>query len=198
MKYDLDLVLKKYHKKDKNLYKKNKDTNPNEVDWRQSHLFYASSWPRHFNLIFASKFLPIKSFFFLFISEFSFFSLLFLLTWTIPLVFCQIKLTTLVFKFAFVKRFFSSPFFSHNFNQVISHKIMISIYLNSENVSTDLLFQIFFVIFLWYVWILRRLLFERVNVRKFWQKFENICNDYQMSTSKKICCLPWYYKKFTA
>ena len=40
--------------------------------------------------------------------------------------------------------------------------------------------------------------FEGGNISEFLERFENMCDDYQMSTSEKIRRLPWYCEIFTA
>lgn len=40
--------------------------------------------------------------------------------------------------------------------------------------------------------------FEGANVSEFLERFEDMCDDYRMSTSEKIRRLPWYCEIFTA
>lgn len=59
-----------------------------------------------------------------------------------------------------------------------------------EGTSIGPQLQVFYITPISYFGALGSLFFEEANTSKFLKKFENICNDYQMSTSEKIYCLP--------
>ena len=67
---------------------------------------------------------------------------------------------------------------------------------NSESTSTGPQFQAPYVTSMPYPGTPRSPFFGGVNISKFLEKFENICDDYQMSASEKICRLPWYCEMF--
>ena len=69
---------------------------------------------------------------------------------------------------------------------------------NSENISTGPQFQAFYITSIPYRGEPGSLFFEGANISKVLEKFENMCDDYQMSTFEKICRLPWYCRIFTA
>ena len=69
---------------------------------------------------------------------------------------------------------------------------------NSKNTPTCLQFQALYITSMPYPGAFGSPFFEGANISEFLDGFENICNDYQMSTSEKIRCLLWYCKVFTA
>ncbi len=69
---------------------------------------------------------------------------------------------------------------------------------NSESNSTGPQFQTPYVTLMLYPGTFGSLFFERANVGKFLDRFENMCDDYRMSTLEKICRLSWYCEIFTA
>ena len=68
----------------------------------------------------------------------------------------------------------------------------------SGSTSTGPQFQALYVTLMPYPGASNSPFFEGANVSKFLERFENMCNDYQMAASKKIRCLPWYCEMFTA
>ncbi len=69
---------------------------------------------------------------------------------------------------------------------------------NSERISTGPQFQALYVTPMLYLGAPGSLFFEGANISEFLERFENVFDDYQMSTSEKICCLPWYSRMFTS
>ncbi len=69
---------------------------------------------------------------------------------------------------------------------------------NSESTSTGPQFQAPHVTPMPYPGAPGSPIFEGANVGEFLDRFENMCDDNRMSTSKKIRRLPWYCKMFTA
>ena len=63
--------------------------------------------------------------------------------------------------------------------------------LISRKNSTDPQFQDPYVTLTPYPVISGSLLFEGTNVSKFLERFENICNDYQIAASEKTCRLSY-------
>lgn len=57
---------------------------------------------------------------------------------------------------------------------------------NSESTFIGPQFQTLYVLPILYPGVPSNLFFEKANISKFLEKFENICDDYQMSTSEKI------------
>lgn len=69
---------------------------------------------------------------------------------------------------------------------------------NSESTSTGLQFKAAYVTLMLHQGAPGNLFFEGANVSEFLDRFENMYDEYRMSTSEKICNLPWYCKMFTA
>ena len=69
---------------------------------------------------------------------------------------------------------------------------------NSESTSTGPQFQAPYVTPMPYPGAPGSLFFEGANISEFLERFENMCDDYRMSTSEKIRRLPWYCRMFTA
>ena len=88
------------------------------------------------------------------------------------------------------------PSFFFTSTSIIS-KIIIANTPISENTSTRPLFQAFYIIFMPYLGIPGGSFFEGANISKFLERFENMCNDYQIAAFEKIYCLSWYYEMFT-
>ncbi len=91
----------------------------------------------------------------------------------------------------------SSSFTSSSI-QGINPEVMAANTPNSGSTSTSPQFQALYVTPIPYPGAPGSSFFERANIIKFLRRFENMCDDYRMSTSEKICRLPWYCKMFTA
>ncbi len=68
---------------------------------------------------------------------------------------------------------------------------------NSESISTGPQFQALYVTPMPYPGAPGSPFFEGANIIEFLERFENMRNDYRMSTSEKIRRLPWYCGMFT-
>lgn len=68
----------------------------------------------------------------------------------------------------------------------------------SENTSIGPHFQALYVTSMLYLGASCSSFFKGANISKFVEKFEHICNNYQMSIAKKICRLSWYCKVLTS
>ena len=69
---------------------------------------------------------------------------------------------------------------------------------NSLGTSTGPQFQAPYVTPILYLEAPGSLFFEGANISKFLERFENMWDNYRMSTSEEIRRLPWYCKMFTA
>lgn len=79
----------------------------------------------------------------------------------------------------------------------ITPKVMIANILTSENISTGPQIYIFYILSILYLGAPNNPFFKKANISKLLEKFENMCNNYQMSTFEKIRYLLWYCKIFT-
>ena len=70
--------------------------------------------------------------------------------------------------------------------------------LNSESTPTGPQFQAPYVTTILYPGAPGSLFFDGANINEFLERFENMCDDYPMSISEKICRLTWYCGMFTA
>ena len=82
--------------------------------------------------------------------------------------------------------------------QGINQEVMAANTPNSESTSTGPQFQALYVTPMQYQGAPGSPFFEGANVSEFLDRFENICDDYRMSTSEKIRRLPWYCEMVTA
>ena len=82
--------------------------------------------------------------------------------------------------------------------QSINPEVMTANTPNSESTSTGVQFQTPYVTPIPYPGAPGSPFFEGANISEFLERFENICDYYQMSTSEKICRLHWYFGMFTA
>ena len=94
---------------------------------------------------------------------------------------------------------FNLPLSSHLFTciQDINQEVIVANTPNTKSTFTGPLFQILYITPMPYPGAPGSPFFKEANVSKFLERFENMCNDYRMSTSEKIRRLPWYYEMFT-
>ena len=110
--------------------------------------------------------------------------------------FCLSKIIKL-FSFNFGSNLLSSPHTSLCIKG-INQEVMTAYTSNSESTSTGLQFKAAYVTLMLHQGAPGNLFFEGANVSEFLDRFENMYDEYRMSTSEKICNLPWYCKMFTA
>lgn len=79
----------------------------------------------------------------------------------------------------------------------VNHKVMAINTPNTEISSSPPPSQFFYLMLMPYLEASGSPFFEETNISKFLERFENMCNNYQMSNMEKIRHLPWYYEIFT-
>ena len=171
---------------------KNKEIHINENNWTEStklllstHLLISINW------ISFSKPSIKRSFFLLFISLLSPLSLFFFLSQSISSTSYYNNITCLFLQFCIAQPTFSTSnllLFSFTFNSIqgITLKVMAANTPTSESISISRQFQTPYVSLILYPRAPSSPFFKRSNISTFLEKFENICNNYQMSTSEKI------------
>ncbi len=201
---DLDLLLTEYYKKRLESQLKNKQTHMNEDNSTEStvlllptHLLVPIDW------ISSSKPsstrplrpLPANPLSPLFFSSLS--------TKSITSTSCHNNITWPPFQPYVTQPTLSisdspSSSFTSTSIQGINPEVMAVNTPNSKSTSTGPQFQAPYVTLILYSGAPGSWFFEGANISEFLEKFENMCDDYRMSTSEKICPLPWYCEMFTA
>lgn len=121
----------------------------------------------------------------------------------IPSAFCHNNITCAPLQLYVTQPiFFTSDLPSSSFTSILIQGIipeaMAANTSISESIFTDPQFQAPYVMPMPNPKVPGSPFFEGDNISYFLKKFENMCEDYQMSTSEKIRCLPWYCEMFIA
>ena len=200
---DLDLVLTDYYKQRLESQLKNREIHTNEDNSTEStELLLPTHLPVSINWISPSKPSTKRSLFPLSTPLPSPLSLSSLSSQSIPSTSCCNNITCLPLQLCVAQpTLFTSDLplssFTSTSIQGITPKVMAANTPTSESTSTDPQFQTFYVSPMPYPGAPGSPFFEGANISEFWERFENMGDDYQMSTSEKIRRLPWYCEMFT-
>ena len=193
---DLDLVLTEYYKDRLESQLKNRETSINDDNLTKSTAsIIETHLPVPIDWVPLAKPSSTRPFFPLFIPPSSLLSLSSLSTQAIPSISYYHNHTCLNTPLSVAGPTFSksslslSPFLNTNTKEV-NQEVMAANTPNTKDTPTQPLFQAPFITPMLYPGAPDSPFFERANISEFLERFENMCDDYQMSTPEKIRRLP--------